>query len=124
MYKTLVVPAADNNTAAKEVKKLFKQLGLELWQVKNFSPVHDKETEFLPGTPQYKTIVLLTADQVERLEQKPPADQDKKPADQAKESAAKKPADQAKKPAAKKPAAKKPAALAKKPTVKTSKPGK
>ena len=67
MYKTLTVPADNDTTAEKEVNKLFTRLGLFTWQIKGFSPVHDKETEFIPGTPQYKVIVLLTADQVEKF---------------------------------------------------------
>lgn len=121
MYKTLLVSAADSVTATKQVNSLFKELNLATWQIKNFSPVHEKEIEFKPGTPQYKVIVLLTADQVKQFA-KAPADQVKKPA--AKKAAPKKPT--AKKAAAKKPAAIKAIAPAKDSAaeVKKVKPGK
>lgn len=120
MYQTLTVPADNETTAEKEVNKLFNRLGLFTWQIKGFGPVHDKESDFIPGTPQYKVIVLLTADQVEKFSvsinsseyiksiQKNIIGPIKKPAGLAKKPAAKKPA-------AKKAAAKKAAALAKKP---------
>ena len=71
MYQTIIFKAANDNEAQKEVSKLLKPAGIETWQIVNFSPVHDKEHEYDPDIEQYKVIVLLTADQVQALEEKP-----------------------------------------------------
>jgi hypothetical protein len=104
MYKTLLVPADNETTAEKEVNTLFTRLGLFTWQIKGFGPVHDKEAEYKPELPQYKVIVLLTADQVDGFTNTVTVTV-KKPAAPAKKPKVKKPAALAKKPAEKKPAA-------------------
>jgi len=67
MYHTIVFKAANENEAKKQVAKLLKPQNIQTRQIKNFSPVNDKEPEYDPEIEQYKIIILLTADQVTEM---------------------------------------------------------